>query len=517
MSSARKIKRVGLLVVSALVALTLLQVAQAADGTPPANTTVSDVPTSAPVLKKYDCTPTGPVCFLIISDAAGKDATGDSALHTDLVCGAPEIASYPVLSGTGSPGNTLSLSDGTWRSACSWINIISYDWNGPHGSGNTYAVGDSDVGSTIVGTVSACNDEGCTPAPSNGITITGPSEPPAPPPAPSITLTYSPAQPNTGEATVLSLTSNAQRCNAGTLTGGRSWNTSGVANGNFSLGILPAGNYTAQIDCVTSQNVWGSRSVSFTVSATQCSNGIDDDGDGKVDYPNDPGCSSSSDTSESPDPTPPPTASQCSNGIDDDGDGKVDYPNDPGCSSSSDTSESPDPVTTGETDPCFDGAQPGGPMCELAVGSGASSETTDYFGCGITVSCLLYSHCANFKFDTTVQGKLPTGTTYGYYDAFKPHIQFYYCVVWGKTITKVTGALATNTWKRYPWVYDGFTYTSAGIGSSVGRMTFDMVYRQCVSFGAGCFDTRHVVFEFTINANTADRSHPVKLSSFSVD
>jgi hypothetical protein len=269
MSSARKIKCVGLLVVSALVALTLLQVAQAADGTPPANTTVSDVPTSAALPKKYDCTPSGPVCFLISSDAAGKDASGDSALHTNIICGAPQIASYPVLSGTGSPGNTLSLSDGTWRSACSWINIISYDWNGPHGSGNTYAVGDSDVGSTIVGTVTACNDEGCVPAPSNGITITGPSEPPAPPPGPTITLSYSPAQPDTSQATVISLTSNAQRCNTGTLTGGRSWNTSGSANGSFSVGFLPIGDYTAEISCVTSQNVWGSKSVSFTVIAAQ--------------------------------------------------------------------------------------------------------------------------------------------------------------------------------------------------------------------------------------------------------
>lgn len=37
---------------------------------------------------------------------------------------------------------------------------------------------------------------------------------------------------------------------------------------------------------------------------------------------------------------------QCANGLDDDTDGKVDYPADPGCSSASDTTEAPDPVTS---------------------------------------------------------------------------------------------------------------------------------------------------------------------------
>ena len=76
----------------------------------------------------------------------------------------------------------------------------------------------------------------------------------------------------------------------------------------------------------------------------QCSNGSDDDGDGQVDYPNDPGCSSPDDDSEAPDPT------QCSNGSDDDGDGKVDYPNDPGCSSPDDDSEAPDPTPMNKGD-----------------------------------------------------------------------------------------------------------------------------------------------------------------------
>ncbi len=78
----------------------------------------------------------------------------------------------------------------------------------------------------------------------------------------------------------------------------------------------------------------------------QCSDGIDNDGDGKIDYPNDPGCDSREDNSES-DPLPP----DCSDGIDNDGDGKIDYPDDDGCKSATDTSESNDPCACA----CADG------------------------------------------------------------------------------------------------------------------------------------------------------------------
>ena len=65
----------------------------------------------------------------------------------------------------------------------------------------------------------------------------------------------------------------------------------------------------------------------------QCSDGLDNDGDGLIDYPNDPGCASYLDATEGGNPA-------CSDGLDNDGDGKVDFPADPGCSSANDTSES---------------------------------------------------------------------------------------------------------------------------------------------------------------------------------
>ena len=67
-------------------------------------------------------------------------------------------------------------------------------------------------------------------------------------------------------------------------------------------------------------------------SAPQCGDGVDNDGDGKIDFPADPGCSSATDDNE----TDPPA---CSDGIDNDGDGKIDFPADPGCSSAADTDE----------------------------------------------------------------------------------------------------------------------------------------------------------------------------------
>ena len=75
-----------------------------------------------------------------------------------------------------------------------------------------------------------------------------------------------------------------------------------------------------------------------------CSDGIDNDGDGKTDYPFDPDCFDTMDNDESP-------STACKDGIDNDGDGKIDWPFDPGCSSAYDTDET-DPAVVPE---CADG------------------------------------------------------------------------------------------------------------------------------------------------------------------
>jgi len=70
-------------------------------------------------------------------------------------------------------------------------------------------------------------------------------------------------------------------------------------------------------------------------SIDQCSDGVDNDLDGKVDYPEEPGCATPFDADEV-DPAVPPA---CSDGIDDDGDGDFDYPDDADCVSAAHASE----------------------------------------------------------------------------------------------------------------------------------------------------------------------------------
>lgn len=67
----------------------------------------------------------------------------------------------------------------------------------------------------------------------------------------------------------------------------------------------------------------------------ECNDGVDNDGDGYIDYPADPGCTAADDYDE--------TVYVCSDGIDNDGDGYTDYPDDIGCDSATDNDES-DPV-----------------------------------------------------------------------------------------------------------------------------------------------------------------------------
>ncbi len=73
---------------------------------------------------------------------------------------------------------------------------------------------------------------------------------------------------------------------------------------------------------------------------TACNNGVDDDGDGVVDFPDELGCAASGDGDEADPPTPP----ACGNAADDDEDGRVDFPLDPGCAGLGDADESDPPV-----------------------------------------------------------------------------------------------------------------------------------------------------------------------------
>ncbi len=117
-----------------------------------------------------------------------------------------------------------------------------------------------------------------------------------------------------------------------------------------------------------------------------CSDGIDQDGDGRFDHPSDPGCASVAGTIENPEcndgldndadllidladgdcssasdnlEAPPPPA--CGDGLDNDGDTLIDFPADPGCASAGSTTESPqcNDGTDNDSDTLIDLSDPG--------------------------------------------------------------------------------------------------------------------------------------------------------------
>ncbi len=94
--------------------------------------------------------------------------------------------------------------------------------------------------------------------------------------------------------------------------------------------IFTNGSHTASVFLGVSTNSDSAR-INYTCNGNpspnppQCSDAIDNDGDGFIDHPADPGCSSPNDDSENNNPVP-----QCSDGVDNDVDNAIDT-QDPGC------------------------------------------------------------------------------------------------------------------------------------------------------------------------------------------
>ena len=126
-------------------------------------------------------------------------------------------------------------------------------------------------------------------------------------------------------------------------------------------------------------------------ASAACSNGLDDDGDGVVDHPADPGCDDPSDDDET-DPIPPP---QCNDGLDNDADGRADR-DDSDCSSELDPTEGGEGAVTecsdgldndgdGETDwPTDPGCHAAGDPTEGAVDVAACANGVDDDADGLT-------------------------------------------------------------------------------------------------------------------------------------
>ncbi|MEE2786921.1 MAG: hypothetical protein VX589_06245 [Myxococcota bacterium] len=94
------------------------------------------------------------------------------------------------------------------------------------------------------------------------------------------------------------------------------------------------GDYFIFVDTVTATP--GTFKINVTeVPIAACRNRVDDDMDGKIDYPRDPGCTTSDDRSEDD----PDEAPLCADEMDNDGDNLIDYPLDLGCRAASDNDE----------------------------------------------------------------------------------------------------------------------------------------------------------------------------------
>jgi hypothetical protein len=115
----------------------------------------------------------------------------------------------------------------------------------------------------------------------------------------------------------------------------------------------------------------------FIPPPPQCRDHMDNDGDGKIDYPADPGCDNPDDNDEYNKPA-------CSDMKDNDGDGKIDYPADPGCVSPYDDDEYNKPACSDGNDNDYDNkvdypADPGcsGPMDDDEYNKPACSDGKD--------------------------------------------------------------------------------------------------------------------------------------------
>ena len=103
-----------------------------------------------------------------------------------------------------------------------------------------------------------------------------------------------------------------------------------VNPGQSPTGISLFGNHSIIVDLFEYRT-----DILALIDQPECNDGLDDDGDGLVDFPSDPGCSDALDTDERG------ASFACDNGLDDDGDTLTDYPDDPDCLGPTHESEAP--------------------------------------------------------------------------------------------------------------------------------------------------------------------------------
>lgn len=214
----------------------------------------------------------------------------------------------------------------------------------------------------------------------------------------------------------------------------------------------------------------------------QCSDRIDNDGDGLIDYPADPGCSWAKDNDET-NLVPP---AQCADTVDNDGDGLIDYPFDPGCANTSDNDEYNAPpdwtLCAHEGEQCtFTGTR------RVRYGTDQTGQYTEQ-----TLASPVY--CSNITFGDPAPGYVKhcdyykdtvggeTGTLRGAFTDFY--------TTWGASSSDHNGQIFENRWNQ-PNLQTLFTTQTPW--SSIGGPAISQVN---TSNGPG--------FSFTSNTQTLD-------------
>jgi hypothetical protein len=234
-----------------------------------------------------------------------------------------------------------------------------------------------------------------------------------------------------------------------------------------------------------------------------CGDRYDNDYDGRVDYPADPGCTSSSDGDEwnpppappppLPPPPPPPPPPACSDGADNDGDGFNNYPSDPGCSSASDDDEWNDwaslaevgTFTWGETSYACGTAgadanqwyTPGVLANGIPPGDGLTGTAVDTF-CPLSTS-----RCKKQVWETEMIQKLtPWGPSYraltfkGFYSV---------CYRYNDGIVTVKGRAADCYAPQVPWQCNGIAEGYPWHYRAAKYVEFHYRIKACIQ-GSGC-------------------------------
>ncbi len=158
----------------------------------------------------------------------------------------------------------------------------------------------------------------------------------------------------------------------------RIWMDCGASNacGDISVFNRITGAFEAPLD---TPNRFGNGSGGATFLATlavipPCGDGLDNDGDGEVDHPADPGCDSPDDASEKAEGAP---SLPCDNGLDDDGDGWIDF--DP-TTFASPGDATTDPAGGGDPGCAGPSAPTEAPACQNGIDDADGDDAVDFDG-----------------------------------------------------------------------------------------------------------------------------------------